>query len=84
VGLFLNGDAIPSPGPHGERIVDDSFLFLINASPEARKWTVSGPWGDRWAPVLDTGNGPPSAGDGEIGGDLVVTDRSVVLLRRLS
>ena len=89
VGVFLNGQAIPSPGPRGERVVDDSFLLLINASPEARKWTVSGSWGRRWARVLDTAADPAMApepnGDGpdELSGDLVVVDRSIVLLRRL-
>ncbi len=42
VGVFLGGDAIPTPGPRGERVVDDSFLLLINASPEPVKWAVSG------------------------------------------
>ena len=84
VGMFLNGEAITSPGPRGERIVDDSFLLLINASPEPRKWRVSGPWGETWRCVLDTADGPPAEADDEIRGDLVVTDRSVVLLRRIA
>jgi glycogen operon protein len=90
VGMFLNGEAITSPGPRGERVVDDSFLLLINASPEPRKWVISGPWGERWACVLDTAAEPATAPEGrpaeaydEVSGDLVVTDRSVVLLRRL-
>jgi isoamylase len=89
VGVFLNGDAIPSPGPRGERVVDDSFLLLINASPEPRKWTVSGPWGERWTLVLDTAADPAMApepnsdAESEVAGDMVVADRSVVLLRRL-
>ncbi len=28
---FLNGEAIPDPGPRGEQIVDDSFLLLARA-----------------------------------------------------
>jgi glycogen operon protein len=84
VGVFFNGDAITSPGPRGERVVDDSFLLLINASPEPRKWTISGPWGETWHCVLDTADGPPDEMDEELRGDLVLTDRSVVLLRRLS
>jgi hypothetical protein len=65
-------------------VVDDSFLLLINASPEPRKWTISGPWGETWHCVLDTADGPPDEMDEELRGDLVLTDRSVVLLRRLS
>ena len=34
LGVFLNGAEIPSRTPHGEAIVDDSFLVLFNASPE--------------------------------------------------
>ena len=30
--VFLNGDAISEPGPRGERISDDSFLLMFNAS----------------------------------------------------
>src|SRR5690606_41806807 len=90
VGTFPTGDANASPGPRGEQVVDDSFLVLINASSEPRKWTVSGPWGEAWTYVLDTAADPPMAPGaraGEAGepvrGDIVVTDRSVVVLRRL-
>jgi isoamylase len=34
VGVFLNGREITSPGEHGERIEDDSFLVLFNSSPD--------------------------------------------------
>jgi isoamylase len=86
VGVFLGGDAIPSPGPRGERVVDDSYLLLINASAEPMRWTISGPWGESWHTVLDTTTGEPPAtnGDGDaVSGDRVVTERSVVLLRRV-
>ncbi len=84
VGMFLNGDAITSPGPRGEHIVDASFLVLINASPEPRKWPISGPWGDRWHRILDTTNGPPEEGDEEVAGEVELADRSILVLRRLS
>ena len=48
--MFLNGQAITSPGPRGERIVDASFLVLINASPEPRKWSDQRPVGRSLAP----------------------------------
>ena len=84
VGLFLNGEAITSPGPRGERVIDDSFLMLINASAEPRKWTISGPWGDVWQVVLDTTDGPAHEVDEDVRGDMVVNDRSLVVLRRTS
>ena len=37
IGVFLNGDAIPDPGPRGERIVDDSFYVLFNAHTGVRR-----------------------------------------------
>ena len=89
VGVLLAGDAIPSPGPRGERVVDDTFLLLINASAEPRKWTLGEPAAGAWATVLDTATGSPPAaesdpdGDDQVSGDLLVTERSVVLLRRL-
>jgi isoamylase len=83
VGMFLNGQAITSPGPRGERLRDDSFLVLINASPVPRKWSISGPWGDRWHRILDTTNGPPEEGDEEVAGEVELGDRSILVLRRL-
>ena len=35
LGVFLNGRAIPSRGPRGERILDDSFYVIFNALPRA-------------------------------------------------
>ena len=31
LGMFLNGREIPTPGPRGEDVEDDSFLLLFNA-----------------------------------------------------
>jgi glycogen operon protein len=84
VGMFLNGDAIAAPGRRGERVVDDSFLVLFNASAEPRKWTISGLWGEQWVRVLDTACDRGEPEDPEpVQGDLVVTDRSLVLLRQV-
>jgi isoamylase len=83
VGMFLNGDAIATPGPRGEHIVDDSFLVLINALPEPRKWSVSGQWGQRWHLVLDTTDGPPEERGDEVVGEVELTERSILVLRRL-
>src|SRR5690606_3130119 len=53
--VYLNGDAITEPGPRGERIVDDSFLLLINAHHENLSFTLPGEeFGTVWVPVLDT------------------------------
>ncbi len=53
--VYLNGEAITEPGPRGERIVDDSFLLLINAHHENMPFTLPGEeFGTAWLPVLDT------------------------------
>ena len=53
--VFLNGDAIPDPGPHGERIADDSFMLLFNAAPEEVNFTLPPEeWAAEWTPVIDT------------------------------
>ncbi|HUJ14828.1 MAG TPA: glycogen debranching protein GlgX [Thermoanaerobaculia bacterium] len=55
LGVFINGKAIPTPDARGDAIVDDSFCILFNAHYEALDFTLpSCPWGEAWAPVLDT------------------------------
>jgi glycogen operon protein len=55
LGLFLNGDAIPTPGPRGEEVDDDSFLLLFNAHSEEREFTLPRPrLGSQWELELST------------------------------
>ena len=35
LGMFLNGDAIPTPNERGERVIDDSFYVMFNAHHDA-------------------------------------------------
>jgi glycogen operon protein len=86
--VFLNGDAITEPGPHGERVRDDSFLLLLSADggpvtftlPEAR-------FGERWSVAADTG-APDGAGAGEgrpdlaAGEEVVLAAHTMMVLRR--
>jgi isoamylase len=82
--VFLNGKAIPSRGPRGEAIVDDSFLLCFNAHYEPMTFHMPDrSFGARWHRVIDTGDPdlraviPPLAPAGE----LRVLDRSVVVLQ---
>jgi len=53
--VFLNGDAITEPGPHGERVADDSFLLLFNAHSDPVTFTLPAErFGRSWEVVLDT------------------------------
>jgi len=55
IGVFLNGEEIPTLGPKGERIRDDSFFICFNAHYEALEFTLPASLASRdWAVVLDT------------------------------
>ena len=55
LGVFLNGGAIGEPGPRGERIIDDSFLLLLNSAPEAVSFHLpAARWASAYEVVLDT------------------------------
>jgi glycogen operon protein len=55
LGVFLNGDAIPSPSERGERIVDDSFYLMFNAHHEGVEFRLpERKWGAAWVEVFDT------------------------------
>ena len=86
LGVFLNGEAIPTPDERGQRIVDDSFLVLLNARESAIEWQVSnGRFGRDWRVVIDTGNETAIDRRGaEVGSDrpLSVEARTVVVLQR--
>ncbi len=63
--VFLNGDAIPTPGPQGERIFDDSFLVVFNASDgplEVVLPDVPAAATTPWLTVLDTTPDDPDRG----------------------
>ena len=64
IGVFLNGDAIPSRDERGQRIVDDSFYLLFNAHHEPLEFMLpDDKWGKRAELLLDTYalNGPEDA-----------------------
>jgi len=87
LGMFLNGEEIATPGPHGERISDDSFLVLFNASHEDVEFRVPNRrFGKTWTVEIDTSQPDvrPVECTVRARGELPVTARSVVLLRRTS
>ena len=84
--VFLNGRAISEPDRRGERVHDDSFLLLFNASEEDLRFTVPPRrYGARWSKVLDTAihstdfedENPVKPGDA-----INVINHSLQLLRR--
>jgi glycogen operon protein len=84
--VFLNGHAISEPGPRGERISDDSFLLLFNASPDALEFLVPVNHGRQWEVVVDTAlpEGVPLGTGAKVraGDRLTLLDRSLTVLQR--
>ena len=84
VGVFLNGEAIPSPDERGERVVDDTFLMLFNAHHEPLEFTMpAASWGARWLRVIDTADTFNEGESVEAGRATTVDSRSLAVYRRL-
>jgi glycogen operon protein len=64
LGVFLNGEELPDPGPRGERVRDDSFLLLFNAHVEDVDFVLPGDpeAGLGWRRELDTAAPLPGGG----------------------
>ena len=63
LGMFLNGREIPTPGPRGEVIVDDTFMVLFNAHSEDREFLLPRRrFGTQWALELSTADPDAQAG----------------------
>lgn len=84
--VFLNGHAISEPGPRGERISDDSFLLMFNASAETLEFAVPVDHGEQWQVVVDTARPDgvePGAGPKVAEGERVtLIGRSLTVLKR--
>jgi glycogen operon protein len=85
VGMFLNGEEIVTPDAKGERIVDESFLLLVNAHHEDATFTLPNRrFGEEWTLVLTTADPKADPGSLTLGAreDVEVIGRSLMLLRR--
>jgi len=85
LGLFLNGEEIPSPDVRGRQVLDESFLILFNGHHEDCEFTLpDGAFGDAWTVVLDTAQPELDPGDATLPADAQVQliNHSLVLLRR--
>ncbi|MEV8591060.1 glycogen debranching protein GlgX [Streptomyces sp. NPDC051180] len=84
--VFLNGNAISEPGTQGERIADDSFLLMFNASSQELEFAVPDSHGRCWRTVVDTSDPegmPPQEGPELAAGERVtLAPLSLTVLRR--
>jgi glycogen operon protein len=86
LGMFLNGQAIPTLGPHGERVEDDSFLLLFNAHGEDRRFKLPRRLeAERWELELCTADPDAQAGSASYraGEQVSVTAHSVTILKQV-
>jgi isoamylase len=86
LGMFLNGAEIPTPGPHGEDIQDDSFLLLFNAHAEDRAFMLPRRrFGAQWGLELSTAEPDAEPGSARFGArvQVPVRSRSIVILKRI-
>ncbi|HEY1584886.1 MAG TPA: glycogen debranching enzyme, partial [Polyangia bacterium] len=87
--VFFSGKGITTPDAQGERVVDDDFFLLFNASHEPVRFVVpSEQFGRRWVREIDTaalGDGTPPDGGRVLkpGDGLDVAARSLVVMRRI-
>jgi isoamylase len=85
LGMFLNGAEIPTPGPQGEDIEDDSFVLLFNAHGEDRSFMLPRPrFGSQWELELSTADPGAEPGSARFGArtEVTVPARSILLLKR--
>jgi isoamylase len=61
VAMFLNGRGIKELDSRGERIIDDSFVVILNAHHESLDFTLPpSEYGQSWQIVLDTRTAEPA------------------------
>jgi glycogen operon protein len=88
LGMLLNGDQLPEVDTRGEKVVDDSFLLLLNAHDATVDFSMPQGQADSWHVEIDTQIGPGTAPGGDPdqtvpgGGSYAVAGRCLALLRR--
>jgi isoamylase len=91
LGVFLNGQGIPTVDERGKRVADDSFYVMFNAHHEPIQFAVPEPkWGERWTSVLDTSEAADHVTCDDTGREMKAGEKitvqawSIVLLRHIA
>ena len=82
LGVFLNGDEIPSHDRDGNPIEGRSFLLLFNAHHEPVAFTVPDGLGDEWETVIGSDPEADHPDTNQPGDRLEINSRSLLILRR--
>src|SRR5262249_14543899 len=83
LGVFLNGQEIPTRTERAEQLADDSFLLLFNAHYEPITFTLPARrFGLRWQTEISTADPEAEPEVLPARADVRVEGRSLVLLRR--
>jgi len=84
VGMFVSGDPLRSPGPHGEQLRDTSFVIWLNASADDVEVTLTkNDWVHSGVVVLSTDPGHPIGTPVEGGSTMIQEARSVIVMREV-
>lgn len=83
--IYLSGYGLDSATERGERIVDDTFLMLINSDEKEVIFTLPDEnWGKAWFKILDTADNFFDPDDRQFilspSENIIVMGRSIVLL----
>ena len=84
VAVYLDGGAIPDVDRRGDRLTDDCFLLVFNASDDMIEWTLPPAIGSGWRMIVDTASeGDLGIGSGrDLQGDRPKHDRVEAGVRR--
>jgi len=83
LGMYLDGRGLRNRGPHGERIVDDSYLIVLHSGDDLLSFALpEAPWATSYELVIDTAS-PAGAGTGTLaaGSAVPLGPRTTLLLR---
>jgi glycogen debranching enzyme GlgX len=84
VGMFVSGDPLRSPGPHGEQLRDSSFTIWLNASASDVELTLpQNNWVTTGEIVLSTDPGNPIGTPVKAGSTMLQESRSVIVMREV-
>ncbi|MFT4287862.1 glycogen debranching protein GlgX [Nocardioides sp.] len=85
VGMFMSGGPLRSPGPHGEQVLDTSFLLWFNADATPLSVTLpENDWVQTGEVVLSTDAAIAVGTEVKAGEEITVGARTVVLIRELA